>query len=136
MSKEARAQGAEAKKLELSALDCPYGPGENRDAWMEGAGFGKDGTEQVETPPPADPASTTNVVREPKKKGKGKDAPDPTKAVTRPTPNAETSLQTVTQTAEPQEGEGAGAEAVIGDPSQSTTAAENGGEGITLNPKD
>jgi len=127
MSSAVHAQGAEAKKLKLSALDCPYGAGENRDAWMKGFGAP---TEEVVVEGGEAPvvAAGDRVVR---KGAKGKKGQETTKVVTRPAPGAETALETVTVT-DAENGEGVGGEAVIGDPSKSTTAAENAGDGITV----
>lgn len=118
MSNPVRAQGAEAKKLGLTEFDNPYGPGDNHDDWRSGFGVGKDTTEQ------ADEDGDVHEVRKGKKDG--------AKAVVKPTGNGETAVTTVHETADPQAGEGVGAEVTVGDPSASTVAAENDGEGLTL----
>ena len=134
MSKEARAQGAEAKKLKLSEFDNPYGPGENHDAWRAGFGVGKDAVEEPNIEGATAPHDDTRQVRKgaaPKKGKKGETA-DGAKAVVKPTGTGETAVTTVQETAEPREGEGSGAEVTVGDPNASTTAAENDGEGLHL----
>lgn len=128
MTAAVRAQGAEAKKAKLSALDCPYGPGENRDAWMSGFGAPKEEVEVVTPNRVAAANETTTTVRKGAAAKKGQET---TKVVTRPAPGAETALETVTVT-DAENGDGVGGEAVIGDPSKSTTAAEADGDGINL----
>lgn len=125
MTNPVRAQGAQAKELGLTAFDCPYGPGENRDDWFAGAGF-KDGDAKQVDPPRA--SVSTDDGRTTKKGKKGADAAP----VVRPTGTGETSVTTVNETADPQQGDGGGATVTLGDPSASTTAAENGGDGLTL----
>lgn len=129
MTNPIRAQGAEAKKQELTEFDCPYGPGENRDAWM--AGFGGK-TEEVRQPAPPPPSSDDqangNVVRKGKKGAK-------TAAVQKPAPGGETSLVTSTETADPTQADGPAGDVVLGDPSASSLAA-GGGDGMQLEPKD
>lgn len=62
--KHIRAQGREAKRLNdeenhnITAHNCPYGPGDNRDAWMAGFGGQEEAVEQVDTSQP-----TTEDVR-------------------------------------------------------------------------
>lgn len=135
MSKEATAQGREAKKLELTEFDCPYGPGENRDAWMSGFGAKKEAVEDsTEDAVRAASASAPDAAAKTVRKG-AKDAE--TKAVTKPTGNAETAIVTATESAKPEDSESINAEAVIGDPAASTTrAATDGDAGVTRGKKE
>ncbi len=128
MTNPIRAQGAEAKKQELTEFDCPYGPGENRDAWM--AGFGGK-TEEVRQPPAPKPSADDQAKGEVVRKGK-KGAE--TAAVQKLAPGGETSLVTTTETADPTQADGPAGEVVIGDPSASSLAA-GGGDGMQLEPK-
>lgn len=131
----ARDQGAAARELndddsnntQVLPHDCPYGPGERRDAWMEGAGFPKEEVEQVDTSTPntddvrIEPPKTVREApkRRSSRKGKGKakaSAGDRTKVSTATTGNAETALVTKTGTAKPEEASQANIETKLGDP--------------------
>lgn len=115
--------------------DCPYGPGELRDAWMAGAGFPQEEVRQVDT----STANTDDVRREPAEtvrkapasrsrggkgrggKGRGKSAGDKTAGdktavTTDTTGNAETSLVTKTASAKPEEASTTNVETKLGDP--------------------
>lgn len=113
--------------------DCPYGPGEKRDAWMRGAGFPVEETRQVDT----STANTDDVRREPaetvreapksrsrggkgrggsKRSGSRKPAGDKTAVTTDVTGNAETALVTKTGTAKPEEASTTNIETKLGDP--------------------
>lgn len=136
--KDVRAQGREAKRINdeengtLTAHDCPYGPGETRDAWIAGFGGQAEAVEQVNT----STANTSDVrsetpatVRAPakprggSKAAKTEAAKDATTVTTGLTGTAETSLQTTVAPTAPEL-----AETVIGDPAAGTSAAEAGGE--------
>ncbi len=139
--KHVRQQGRDAKKRNddntdakgnvidtgitmLSAHDCPYGPGELRDAWMAGFGGQQEAVEQVDTSPASSEDVRTDVtaeqVREGAKPKKGKKAADQTKVVTDVTGTGETSLQTRVVPANPEASDQVPApETIIGDPAAS-----------------
>lgn len=155
--KHVRQQGRDAKKhnddntdkdgnvidtgvRNFTAHDCPYGPGDNRDAWMAGFGGQEEDVEQVDTSKATTqdvrPKGNTETVKEgakPKKAGRGKKAgegaADATKVVTDVTGTGETSLVTGTQQRDPQAADttGGAAESVIGDPGASTVPDGSGG---------
>lgn len=147
--KHVRQQGRDAKKANddntdkdgrtidtsktiFSEHDCPYGPGDARDAWLAGFGGQEEAVEQVDT----SPATTQDVrtdakvetVREgakPKKAAKGKGAQaaaaDKTKVVTDVTGTGETSLVTKVVPENPEQSDRVPTpETVIGDPAAST----------------
>lgn len=131
----ARDQGAMAAEINdddtnnsVLPHDCPYGPGELRDAWMAGAGFAKEEVRQVDT----SEATTADVRREPaktvreapkgrsrSKRGKGRGGSKSaakTAVTTTTTGNAETSLVTKTAAAKPEESATTNVETKLGDP--------------------
>lgn len=138
--KHVRQQGRDAKKLnddnagnsgfaQITAHDCPYGPGDQRDAWLAGLGGQEEAQEQANTSTATTddvrPNGNTETVREgakPKgsKKAKAQQAKDATKTVTDVTGTGETSLVTKVQQVDPQASDRVPApETVIGDPSAS-----------------
>lgn len=154
--KHVRQQGRDAKKhnddntdkdgnvidtgvRNFTAHDCPYGPGDNRDAWMAGFGGQGEDVEQVDTSTATTqdvrPKGDTTKVKEgakPKKAGKGKageGAADATKVVTDVTGTGETSLQTKVEQRDPQAADttGGAAETIIGDPAGSKAPDGSGG---------
>lgn len=157
--KHVRQQGRDAKKhndentdkdgnvidtgvRNFTAHDCPYGPGDNRDAWMAGFGGEEEAIEQVDTSTATTqdvrPKGDTDTVRKgakPKAAGKGKGAQagqgaaDATKVVTDVTGTGETSLKTQVQQADPQAADttGGAAETTIGDPAGSRVPDGSGG---------
>ena len=154
--KHVRQQGRDAKKANddntdekgnqidtslrrFSEHDCPYGPGDNRDAWIAGFGGQEEAIEQADTSKATTedvrPAGKTDTVREGKKprakKGQTAQeaAADQTKSVTDVTGTGETSLKTTTQQADPQASDALGGapQSVIGDPAASRVPDGNGG---------
>lgn len=126
--KHVRQQGRDAKKANddntdkngepintslrrFSEHDCPYGPGDARDAWIAGFGGQEEAIEQVDTSKPTTqdvrPTGDTETVRKPKKpkakKGQTAQeaAADQTKVVTDVTGTGETSLQTKVEQTDP-----------------------------------
>ncbi len=135
--KHIRAQGREAKRLNdeenhnITAHNCPYGPGDNRDAWMAGFGGEEEAVEQVDTSQPTtedvrtEPAKT--VRKAPAKKSSrskkaadkdgdpatGADAIGDTTVRTETTGTGETALKTTVESS----GEAAsGIKTTVGDP--------------------
>lgn len=154
--KHVRQQGRDAKKhnddntdkdgnvidtgvRNFTAHDCPYGPGDNRDAWIAGFGGQEEAVEQVDATKPTTqdvrPRGNTETVREgakPKKAGKGKageGAADATKVTQDVTGTGETSLVTKTEQRDPQASDSlsGAAESVIGDPAASKVPDGSGG---------
>lgn len=130
-------QGKEARKLHdddsspLTILpqDCPYGPGDLRDAWMKGYGASKEEVLQADTSEPTTQDVRTDArpktVREgaiPRRSGgRGKKAdagPAATKVSTETTGNAETSLVTKSGEAQPEQSSSPGGSVTttVGDP--------------------
>lgn len=135
--KHVRQQGRDAKKhnedndgdtgvTQITEHECPYGPGENRDAWMAGFGGQQEAVEQVNTSKPSsddvrDVAPET--VRKGAKPKKGHEG-DATKAVVGTTGNGETSLVTKTELADPEASDLVPTPStIIGDPAASTNPA-------------
>lgn len=119
-------------KVTFSEHDCPYGPGDARDAWIAGFGGQEETVEQADTSTATTqdvrPAGNTETVREgakPKKGAKAKGAQaaaaDKTKVVTDVTGNGETSLVTKVVPENPEASDRVPTpETVIGDPAAST----------------
>lgn len=134
--KHVRAQGREAKRLNdeenhnITAHNCPYGPGDNRDAWMAGFGGEEEAVEQVDTSQPTtedvrtETAKTVRAAPKGKSRGKkaagkdgnpatGADAIGKTTVRTDTTGTGETALTTKVESS----GEAAsGIETTVGDP--------------------
>jgi len=119
-------------KTTFSEHDCPYGPGDARDAWIAGFGGQEEPIEQADTSKPTTedvrPKGQTETVREGAKPKKGskaaKDAAanagDKTKVVTDVTGNGETSLVTKVVPVDPEASDRVPTpETVIGDPAAS-----------------
>jgi len=119
----------DATKQTFSEHDCPYGPGDARDAWLAGFGGQEEAIEQANTSEPTTddvrPAGNTETVREgAKPKGRGRKAQeaaaDKTKVVTDVTGNGETSLVTKVVPENPEASDRVPTpETVIGDPAAS-----------------
>ena len=131
--KHARQQGADALKMTkdadnpqvFTALDCPYGPGDARDAWLAGFGGAKEEVRQVDT----STATTDDVRREPakvvrkaakasgsKRGGRGGKKGQPKTSVeTRTTGTGETAVETHVAT-DANASAGTGIDATVGDP--------------------
>lgn len=115
----------------LSEHDCPYGPGDLRDAWIAGFGGQEEPIEQADTSTATTedvrPKGNTETVREPAKPKRGskaaKDAKGPgdaTKVVTDVTGNGETSLVTKVVPVDPLKSDQVPTpETVLGDPAAS-----------------
>lgn len=132
--KPVRAQGAAAKALNESGEavirqeDCPYGPGENRDAWIAGFGGVAETVEQVDTSTPSDDTvryEVAETVKEPKGKKTKASAKDAKTVRTDTSGTAETSLKTVATATNPELADTVPVpEVVVGDPAASTSPAE------------
>lgn len=140
--KPVREQGREAKRLNeeegsphagtFSAHSCPYGPGDNRDAWLAGFGGQDEEVKQVDTSTPSaddvrtETAKTVKESAKPKgsKKAKAEAAKDATTVSTETTGTGETSLVTKVAPTNPELGDQVPTpETVIGDPAASTNPA-------------
>lgn len=148
MTKEIRDQGRQAKKIAddqipgdvkgkdaesayysgQASSNCPYGPGDNRDAWMNGFGGVPEETVK-QTDAVATATAQANTAKTVKKGGKK----NSTTIETRPAKGGEGAQETVATTGANTASLGGGttgAEVDLNDPSKSTTAAENGGVGV------
>ena len=129
----AREQGRMAAKMTkdrddpnvFTQHDCPYGPGEHRDAWIAGFSGDKEETRQVDssTPTTADVRTETSKVvskgaarkgRSGGKRGSRKGQPK-TNVETQLTGTAETALETHVKS-DPNASEGGGIDTTLGDP--------------------
>jgi hypothetical protein len=146
--KHVRQQGRDAKKANddnrddkgnvidtsktiFTEHDCPYGPGDTRDAWLAGFGGQEEPQEQADTSKPTTQDVRTDAqpetVREGAKPKRGakkgaaaKTDAEPTKTVVETTGNAETSLVTKVVPVDPQASDRVPTpETVIGDPAAS-----------------
>lgn len=149
-----RAQGREARKLNdddsstmILPQDCPYGPGENRDAWLEAYHAPKEEVLQADTSKPTTqdvrrdaPPETVRKGAKPRRSGgkprrsggkgkRGKPAPPATKVSTETTGTGETALKTKAGDADPTQLDRPSLTNVVGDPA----AAE--GDRTAANPK-
>lgn len=144
--KHVRQQGRDAKKANddnrdkdgnlidtsqktFTEHDCPYGPGDTRDAWIAGFGGQEEAVEQADTSKPTTddirPTGNTDQVRDGKKPKKGKDAADQTKVVTDVTGTGETSLQTKVEQANPEQSDQVPTPSTtIGDPAASVAPTD------------
>lgn len=120
--KHVRQQGRDAKKNNddnagnaaatiVSAHDCPYGPGEMRDAWLAGFGGQEEAVEQVDTSTATTddvrPTGNTDTVKEgakPKgtKAAKAKQAKEAVTVTTDVTGTGETALKTKVEPTNPE----------------------------------
>jgi len=133
--KYVRQQGRDAKKQNdasvddtsvspITAHDCPYGPGDNRDAWLAGFGGAEEPIEQVDTSEPSSD-DVRDVAPETVREGKVKDDDgEATKVVVTTTGTGETSLVTKTELANPEASDTVpNPSTTIGDPAASTNPA-------------
>lgn len=162
-----REQGKQARELTddmhnsniFTPQDCPYGPGELADAWLEGFGAPKEEVRQADMSQPTteevrteraetvrDGAATGRVASDvqadsqtPEERRKAKEANDrriaatkqPSAATTGPTGNAETSLKTTRAPAAPDQSSEANIETTLGDPGDTSgDRTQLGGEDL------